>query len=129
MTFRLFPTGENSYKKGFEVFNSYGRRANENLLSEYGFAMIDNEWDEVDEAFDIILLLLFVSSGVVCSSIASFQSGMLLLMVPSHIGSAQCEVPQQQRGGANRQAQDDRTYGRQEGRLIQNKYQPSIFTI
>lgn len=45
--FRLFPTGENSYKKGSEVFVSYGRRNNETLLSEYGFAMIDNEWDEV----------------------------------------------------------------------------------
>lgn len=30
---------------GNEVFNSYGRRANDNLLLEYGFAMLYNEWD------------------------------------------------------------------------------------
>lgn len=45
--FRLFPTGDNCYYKGGEVFNSYGRRHNENLLLDYGFAMMDNEWDEV----------------------------------------------------------------------------------
>jgi hypothetical protein len=45
--FRLFPTGNNEYKQGAEVFNSYGRRPNENLLIDYGFAMMDNEWDEV----------------------------------------------------------------------------------
>ena len=59
--FRLFPTGNNrlhttyllvswrrySYAKGSEVFNSYGRRHNENLLMDYGFAMMNNEWDRV----------------------------------------------------------------------------------
>lgn len=45
--FRLFPTGGNLYGKGYEVFNSYGRRPNENLLMDYGFAILDNEWDEV----------------------------------------------------------------------------------
>jgi hypothetical protein len=45
--FRLFPTGENRYAKGTEVFNSYGRRPNDNLLIDYGFAMEDNEWDSV----------------------------------------------------------------------------------
>ena len=45
--FRLFPTGSNHYAKGAEVFNSYGRRHNENLLMDYGFAILDNEWDEV----------------------------------------------------------------------------------
>ena len=45
--FRLFPTGSNQYKKGTEVFNSYGRRANDNLLLEYGFSMLGNEWDKV----------------------------------------------------------------------------------
>jgi hypothetical protein len=34
--------------QGAEVFNSYGRRSNENLLVEYGFAMMDNEWERVD---------------------------------------------------------------------------------
>jgi protein-histidine N-methyltransferase len=47
-TFRLFPTGANSYARGTEVFNSYGRRSNENLLLDYGFALPDNEWEEVD---------------------------------------------------------------------------------
>eukprot|EP01038_Epipyxis_sp_PR26KG_P017361 gene17361-23978_t len=44
--FRLFPTGSNRYPASSEVFNSYGRRANDNLLMDYGFAMLDNEWDE-----------------------------------------------------------------------------------
>jgi len=45
--FRLFPTGTNTYTKGSEVFNSYGRRPNDNLLLDYGFSMLDNEWDQV----------------------------------------------------------------------------------
>jgi hypothetical protein len=45
--FRLFPTGSNHYPQGAEVFNSYGRRPNENLLMDYGFAILDNEWDDV----------------------------------------------------------------------------------
>jgi hypothetical protein len=45
--FRLFPTGKNMYSKGSEVFNSYGRRPNDNLLLDYGFSMLDNEWDQV----------------------------------------------------------------------------------
>lgn len=45
--FRLFPTGRNAYPKGSEVLNSYGRRENENLLMDYGFAMLPNHWDEV----------------------------------------------------------------------------------
>lgn len=60
-TFRLFPTGHNlylllslhlvtfhRYRQGTEVFNSYGRRANDNLLLDYGFALPENEWEEVD---------------------------------------------------------------------------------
>lgn len=46
--FRLFPTGGNSYRAGCEAFNSYGRRANDNLLIDYGFAMLGNEWEEVN---------------------------------------------------------------------------------
>ena len=41
--FRLFPTGGNRYGVGREVFNSYGRRANDNLLIDYGFAILGNE--------------------------------------------------------------------------------------
>ena len=52
-SFRLFPSGSNYYCKGSEVFNSYGRRANDNLLLDYGFAMLDNEWD----TFEIMLSL------------------------------------------------------------------------
>lgn len=44
-TFRLFPTGSNRYPTGSEVFNSYGRRDNRHLLMEYGFAILDNEWE------------------------------------------------------------------------------------
>ena len=46
--FRLFPTGGNRYAAGCEIFNSYGRRPNDNLLLEYGFAMLGNEWDACD---------------------------------------------------------------------------------
>jgi histone-lysine N-methyltransferase SETD3 len=56
--FRLFPTGENHYKKGEEVFNSYGRRHNENLLLDYGFAIMDNEWDEVD--FQLMMAVMCI---------------------------------------------------------------------
>ena len=45
--FRLFPSGTNCYAKGEEVFNSYGRRKNESLLIDYGFAMLDNEWEQL----------------------------------------------------------------------------------
>jgi hypothetical protein len=45
--FRMFPTGENAYPMGGEVFNSYGRRKNDNLLIDYGFAMLNNMWEEV----------------------------------------------------------------------------------
>lgn len=30
------------------MLNSYGRRANDNLLLEYGFAMLDNAWDTLE---------------------------------------------------------------------------------
>lgn len=46
--FRLFPSGSNSYAAGKEVFNSYGRRSNFQLLLDYGFALPENEWDYVD---------------------------------------------------------------------------------
>lgn len=51
--FRLFPTGSNSYNRGSEVFNSYGRRANDNLLLDYGFSILDNEWDFVELCFQV----------------------------------------------------------------------------
>lgn len=54
--FRLFPTGANKYPKGSEVFNSYGRRHNENLLMEYGFAMLDNEWDRIEAQVSIVVI-------------------------------------------------------------------------
>jgi len=46
--FRLFPSGMNAYAKGVEVFNSYGRRPNDNLLIDYGFALMKNMWDTID---------------------------------------------------------------------------------
>eukprot|EP00605_Chrysophyceae_sp_TOSAG23-4_P002752 GSChrysophyteH1.ASY1.ANO1.3035.1 assembled CDS len=45
--FRMMPTGTNCYPKGCEVFNSYGRRPNDNLLLDYGFSILDNQWDEL----------------------------------------------------------------------------------
>lgn len=46
--FRLCPSASTSFAKGAEVFNSYGRRSNFQLLLDYGFALTDNEWDYVD---------------------------------------------------------------------------------
>lgn len=71
--FRLFPSGQNRYLAGTEVFNSYGRRNNDNLLMDYGFAMLDNEWEKVevlltlpstDENFGIKRTLLFTLLGL-----------------------------------------------------------------
>ena len=44
--FRLYPTGDNQYLKGSEVFNSYGRRDNRFLLMEYGF--VSSSWTALD---------------------------------------------------------------------------------
>ena len=46
--FRMYPSGGNFYTAGCEVFNSYGRRPNDNLLLDYGFAILDNMWDAVE---------------------------------------------------------------------------------
>lgn len=35
------------------MFNSYGKRPNDNLLLDYGFSMLENEWDTVDLVFQI----------------------------------------------------------------------------
>ena len=45
--FRLYPTGRNSYAKGEEVFNSYGKRNNTHLLLNYGFAIENNMHEAV----------------------------------------------------------------------------------
>lgn len=47
--FRLYPTVDISVAPGevVEAFNSYGRRSNANLLMGYGFAIPNNEWDDV----------------------------------------------------------------------------------
>lgn len=47
-TFKLFSTAPGGTPLGAEAFNSYGRRPNDNLLLDYGFALADNEWDTVD---------------------------------------------------------------------------------
>ncbi len=46
-TFQIYPSGNYFVKQGEEAFNSYGRRANQNLLLYYGFSLQDNEWDDV----------------------------------------------------------------------------------
>lgn len=51
--FRWYPSGKNNYSVGSEVFNSYGRRPNDNLLLEYGFAMEDNIWDDIEIHIDL----------------------------------------------------------------------------
>ena len=64
--FRLFPTGKNKYEKGGEVFNSYGRRTNSNLLLEYGFAMMDNEWDTVRLRLNVTNESLVTREKIAC---------------------------------------------------------------
>ena len=54
--FRMFPTGNNFYSMGGEVFNSYGRRPNDNLLLDYGFAILDNMWDAVEVPLGLLTL-------------------------------------------------------------------------
>ncbi|KAF0693924.1 Aste57867_15144 [Aphanomyces stellatus] len=41
------------YAAGHQVFNSYGRRGNQPLLLDYGFALPKNEWDYVDVDLDV----------------------------------------------------------------------------
>ena len=52
--FRLYPTGSNHYICGAEVFNSYGRRSNDNLLMDYGFSMLCNEWQSVEMVLELM---------------------------------------------------------------------------
>ncbi|KAK5996995.1 Lariat debranching enzyme [Cladobotryum mycophilum] len=42
-----FITTDRTYKKGEEVFISYGDHANDYMLVEYGFVLDDNQWDEI----------------------------------------------------------------------------------
>jgi hypothetical protein len=68
--FRLFPSGKNRYECGSEVFNSYGKRKNDNLLLDYGFALLDNEWEQVKfNNFLVILYYKFMthSQPILCS--------------------------------------------------------------
>eukprot|EP01138_Halocafeteria_seosinensis_P001389 gb/GECG01001425.1/.p1 GENE.gb/GECG01001425.1/~~gb/GECG01001425.1/.p1 ORF type:complete len:450 (+),score=44.15 gb/GECG01001425.1/:1-1350(+) len=46
--FLMRPTKSNRYPKGQEVYNSYGRRDNKHLLLEYGFCLLNNEWEYID---------------------------------------------------------------------------------
>ena len=82
--FRLYPSGSNHYPRGSEVFNSYGRRHNENLLMDYGFAMLDNQWEVVDvtlslerdeENYTTKRGLLFSLLGLHHYSVLSLQRG------------------------------------------------------
>lgn len=45
--FTLWATRHQRFARGTQVCNSYGRRANEHLLMEYGFALEDNHWQSV----------------------------------------------------------------------------------
>lgn len=72
-TFTLWNSGGEGVNRGGEVLNSYGRRPNDSLLLEYGFSMLDNEWDEViiryscdsDEAAETFRYLNAPLSGAV----------------------------------------------------------------
>lgn len=78
--FRLFPTGSNCYAKGDEVFNSYGRRKNDSLLIDYGFAMLDNEWEQfvVDVCADSKEDLYIRRAALIHSKGISIGRGLVL---------------------------------------------------
>lgn len=43
----LSVTADRAYEPGCEVYTTYGRHGNDFLMTEYGFLLEDNEWDEV----------------------------------------------------------------------------------
>jgi histone-lysine N-methyltransferase SETD3 len=45
--FRVYPTGNHSITRGSEILISYGRWPNRDLLLDFGFALLENEWDRV----------------------------------------------------------------------------------
>lgn len=47
-------TADKHYPPGSEIYTTYGRHGNDFLLTEYGFLLNDNEWDEV--SLDDLLL-------------------------------------------------------------------------
>jgi hypothetical protein len=47
LMFTLYTSRDNCYAVGDEVYNSYGRRSNDHLLLDYGFCLLDNEWERV----------------------------------------------------------------------------------
>ena len=73
--FRLFPVGKNSYSKGCEVFNSYGRRDNAHLLLHYGFAILDNEHDHVQ---------MFVRGVRVCENFSRIPETLRISHTHTH---------------------------------------------
>ena len=75
--FRLYPTGGNRYPVGTEAFNSYGRRPNANLLVDFGFALLLNEWDSVSSTSPCIYASLPVCHPLaiytmLCCSVVCF---------------------------------------------------------
>jgi len=61
--FVIFPSGGNRYKKGGEVFNSYGRRGNDYLMLDYGFCLEDNEHETVDFKVELAEIIERVNAG------------------------------------------------------------------
>ena len=47
-------TADRAYDPGVEIYTTYGRHGNDFLMTEYGFLLEDNEWDEV--SLDDVLL-------------------------------------------------------------------------
>lgn len=47
----------NKYKSGEELYLSYGPHSNEFLLCEYGFYLLNNEWNDLDITKEVIELL------------------------------------------------------------------------
>ena len=51
--FRLWMSGGRGVRRGEEALNSYGRLPNRKLLLDYGFCVLDNEWDFVQVALSV----------------------------------------------------------------------------
>merc|ERR1712023_334284 len=66
--FTIYPAGNNSYSVDQEIFNSYGRKENADLLLYYGFALENNEWETT--GVDYIDLSEFASKKNIYQSTA-----------------------------------------------------------
>lgn len=53
--FQVFTTS--AYSRDEQLYFSYGPHSNEFLLTEYGFIIVDNKWDDINVSKEILFLL------------------------------------------------------------------------